>query len=93
MGTDGADQTAHKTAQLHPARPLAGAQQGGNKTAFPVKDDDRLEAVIVIIGIEKAQLLGAMHPIKGVVDIEHDALWHRLKRAAILFDQRSPEAQ
>ena len=93
MGTDGADKTAHKTAKLHPAWPLAGAQQGGNKAAFPVKDDDRLEAVIVIVGIEQAQLLGAVHPIEGVVDIEHEARWHRPKRAAILFRQGPPEAQ
>jgi hypothetical protein len=46
-----------------------------------------------MIGVEQAQLLLAMHAVKGIVDIEHDALRHLPKRAAILLDQRPPEAQ
>ena len=93
MGADGANEAAHKGADLHPARPLARPQQRGDKAALTVKDDNRLETVIVIMGIEQAQLLAAVHPVEGVVDVEHDALRHRSKRAAILLDERPPEAQ
>ncbi len=76
MGADGADEAAHKAANLHPARPLAGPQQRGDKTTFSIKDDDRLKAIIVIVGVEQAQLLATMHAVKRIVDIEDDALWN-----------------
>ena len=82
-----------KAAISTPARPLAGPQQRGDKTALAVEHDDRLEAVIVMVGVEQAQLLPAMHAVEGIVDIEHDALGHLPERAAILLDQRPPEAQ
>ena len=76
MGADGADEATHKAANLHPARPLAGPQQRGDETAFSVKDDDRLKAITVIVGVEQAQLLATMHPVKRIVDIEDNALRH-----------------
>ena len=48
MRTDGADEAAHKAADLHPARPLTRPQQRGHKPPLAVEHDDRLEAVIVI---------------------------------------------
>ena len=54
MAAQGADQTAHKAADLDPARPLAGSQQGGDKTALCVEHNDRLKAVIVVVGVEQA---------------------------------------
>src|ERR1700749_922775 len=65
MAAQGADQAAHKAADLHPARPLAGPQQRGDKAALCVEHNDRLEAVIVVIGVEQAQLLAAMHAIEA----------------------------
>src|SRR6516162_3062581 len=59
MAAQGADQAAHKAADLHPARPFAGSQQRGDKTALCVEHNDRLEAVIVVVGVEQAQLLAA----------------------------------
>ena len=53
-GADGANETAQEGADLMAARPLAGAQQGGNKTPFAIEHDDRLEAVIVVEGVEQA---------------------------------------
>jgi len=50
MRPDDADQAAHKAPNLHSARPLARPQHGRDKAAFPIKDDDRLEAVIVMVG-------------------------------------------
>jgi hypothetical protein len=54
MAADGADEAAHKAANLHPARPLARPQQRGDKTTLSVKYDDRLEPIIVIVGVEQA---------------------------------------
>ena len=93
VGADGANEAAHKGADLHPARPLARPQQRGDKAALTVKDDNRLETVIVIIGIEQAQLLTAVYAVKRIVDVEHDALRHHSERAAILLDQRPPQVQ
>ena len=64
-----------------------------HKAPLAVEDDDRLETVIVVKGIEQAQLLAAVHAVEGVVDIEHDALGHLPERSAVLPDQRSAEAQ
>ena len=72
---------------------LPGRSSAVTKRPSAVKHDDRLEAVIVIVGVEQAQLLAAVHAVERVVDIEDDALWHRSERAAILLDQRPPEAQ
>src|SRR6201982_501310 len=44
MAAQGADQAAHKAADLHPARPLAGPQQRGDKAALCVEHNNRLEA-------------------------------------------------
>jgi hypothetical protein len=64
MAAQGADQAAHKAADLHPTRPLAGPQQRGDKTALCVEHNDRLEAVIVVVGVEQAQRLAAMHAVE-----------------------------
>jgi hypothetical protein len=92
-GPDGADEAAQEGADLTPTRPLARAQQRGHEPPLAVKDDDRLEAVIVVVGVEQAKLLVAMDAVEGVVDVEHDALRHLPERGAILVDQRPPEAQ
>jgi hypothetical protein len=57
IGADRADEAAYKAADLVPARPLAGPQQRGHEPPLAVKDDHRLEAVIVVKGVEQAQLL------------------------------------
>src|SRR5438874_6035369 len=54
MAAQGTDEAAHKAADLYPARPLAGPQQRGDKTALCVEHNDRLEAVIVVVGVEQA---------------------------------------
>ena len=93
MGANRADEAAQKGADLVPARPLARPQQRGHEPPLAVKDDNRLEAVIVVKGVEQAQLLAAMHPVEGVVDIEDDALGHPPERGAVLLDQRPAQAQ
>ena len=50
MSPDGADEAAHKAANLHSARPLAWPQQNADKAALAIEHNDRLEAVIVMVG-------------------------------------------
>ena len=63
MGPDGADEAARKAANLHAARPFAWPQQNADKAALAIEHNDRLEAIIVTVGIEQAKLLTAMHPV------------------------------
>ncbi len=46
-----------------------------------------------MVGVEQPQLLGAVHAVEGVVDIEDDALGHLSERGTVLLDQRPPQAQ
>jgi len=34
---------------------------------------DRLETAAVVVGVEQRELLSAVNPVLGIVDIEHDA--------------------
>ena len=53
---------------------LAGAKDHRHRLAGRcLVDVDREEAVAVVVGIEQGQLLAAVHPIKGVIDVEQDA--------------------
>ena len=45
-------------------RPMGGAQQGGDEASLAVEDDNRLEAIFIVIGVEQAELLAAMLPAK-----------------------------
>ena len=93
VGADRADQAAQKGADLDALRPLRRAQDGGDEAALAIEDDDRLEAVVVVMGVEQAQLLAAVHRVEGVVDIEDDALRHLPERAAVDVDQSPAQAQ
>ena len=44
------------------------------------------------MGVEQAQLLATVHRVKGVVDIEDDALRHPPERAAVDVDQSPTQA-
>ena len=61
--------------------------------ATTIGHHDRLEAVFVIVRVEQAQLLTAMHGIEGVVDIEHDAAWHLAEAVAVMIDHGAADAQ
>ncbi len=55
---------------------------------------DGLEAIVVVMGVEQRQLLGAVNGIVGVVDIENDAAGTRLKLAqnrSIIDSAHAPE--
>ena len=70
MAADRPHQATQKRPDLDALRPLGRAQQGGDEAAFAIEDDDRLEAVFVVMSVEQAQLLAAVHRIEGVVDVE-----------------------
>ena len=54
---------------------------------------DRLEAIVVIVGVEEGQLLLAVGGIGGLVDVQRDGLGHAWERAAEEIDHRKPHAR
>ena len=64
-------------------------------TGLPVRrlvDVDRLKAAAVVIGVEQRQLLAAVNPVLGVVDVEQDAPRHLLEAVAEHLDHRRHHA-
>ena len=43
---------------------------------------DRQKAAAVVVGMEQRQLLLAVNPVLGVVDVEHDPVRHLLEAVA-----------
>ena len=84
MAADRPHQATQKRPDLDALRPLRRAQEGGDEATLGIEDDNRLEAVFVVVGVEQAQLLAAMHRIEGVVDVEDDAPRHLAERAAVV---------
>ena len=87
----------HQTSQERPdfraLWPLGWTQNGGDEAAFPIEHDDGLEAILVIMGIEQAQLLAAMHGVKRVIDVDDNALGHGGEAVAIQIDHGPAHAQ
>ena len=54
---------------------------------------DRLEAVLIVIGVEEGQLLLAVGGIGGLVDIQGDGLGHPGKGATEKIDHGEPHAR
>jgi len=44
------------------------------------------------MGIPQRQLLAAVHPVLGIVDVEEDAPWHRIEAVAEQLDHRRHHA-
>src|SRR3954454_1481726 len=93
MATDGAHQPAEKAASLPSARPLRGAQHGGDRAPLAVEYHDRLETVLVVVSVEQPQLLLPMDRIERVVDIEHDAPRDMPEAAAVELDHGPAHTQ
>jgi hypothetical protein len=93
VGPDGPHQAAQEGPDLGALWPLGRTQHGGDQPTLAIEHDNRLEAVVVIVGIEQPQLLAAVCGIEGVVDVEHDALRHLAKRGAIEVDHGTAHAQ
>ena len=57
-------------------RRLSGAREHRHRSAAHyMVEVDREEAARVIVGVEQRQLLVAVHPVAGVVDIWRDRRW------------------
>jgi hypothetical protein len=93
VAPDRPDQAAQQGPDLPAVRPLGRAQQRRDEAALAVEHDDRLEAVAVVVGVEQAQLLPAVHGVEGVVDVEHDAPGHVAERGAVEVDHGPAHAQ
>jgi hypothetical protein len=93
VGPDRANEPAQERADFRALRALGGPQHGRDEAALTVEDNDGLEPVFVMIGIEQPQLLAAMHGVEGVVDVEHDPLGHLPEGAAIEVDHRPTDPQ
>ena len=94
MAPDAADDVAQDPRRLVTGWPLARTQQrqhrlGGRR----VEDVDGLKAVLVVMGVEQCQLLAAVDGIRGIVNVEHDALGHALEAVAKQIDHRQPHAR
>ena len=71
------DHVAQHERHLGPVRGLAGAQDHRHRLAGDrLVDVDRQEAAPVVVGVEERELLAAVDPVLGVVDVEHDPARH-----------------
>src|SRR5271163_3290851 len=55
-------------------------------------DVDRQKAATVVVSVPQRQLLAAVHPVLGVVDVEQDAPRDLLEAVAEQFDHRRHHA-
>ena len=88
VASDRPHEPAQVSADLGAPGPLGRPQHGADEPSLAVEHDDGLEAVFVVMGIEQAQLLVAMHGVEGIVDVEHDLLRSLPERGAVEVDQR-----
>jgi hypothetical protein len=93
MAADLADQPAQKSAGLGTTRPASRAQHGGHWPAIAVEHHDGLEAVLVVVGVEKSQLLLAVDRIEGVIHVQDYAPRHLAEAAAVQPDHGPGHAQ
>ena len=84
--TDFPDQPAQIRGTLSSFGTSCRAEQGLDQPSVAIKDDNRLEAVFVIVAVEQTQLLVPVDRIKCIIDIQHDQPWDPLKGLAIKTD-------
>src|SRR5215211_7102426 len=88
-GADMADDMAQDQGHLGAVWRLAGAQDDRHRLAGArLINVDRLEAAAVVVGVEQRQLLAAVNPVLGVVDVEHDAPGDLFEAVAEHLDHR-----
>jgi hypothetical protein len=75
------------------SRPLRGAQHGGDRAPLTVEYRDRLEAVLVVVGVEEPQLPLPMDSVERAVDIEHDAPRYMPEAVAVELDHGPAHTQ
>ena len=69
-----------------------GRSQIGDQQMVAGEDVERQEAVVVVVAVEEASLLMAVHRIVGGVDVEHDLLGRRREGGDIGLDQNPVDA-
>jgi hypothetical protein len=78
---------------LGPVGRLAGTRDDGDRLAgYRLIDVDRQKAAAVVVRIEERELLTAVNPVLGVVDIEQDAPGYLLEAVAEQLDHRRHHA-
>jgi hypothetical protein len=86
-GADAANDMAQHQRHLGPVRGLAGAQDNGDRLAgHRLVYVDRQKAAAVVVRIKERQLLAAVNPVLGIVDVEQQASRHRLEAVAEQLD-------
>lgn len=60
-------QAAQKSSDFLALWPFRRAQCGGDEAPLAIEHDDGLEAIFIMMGIEQAQLLSAMHGAKRFI--------------------------
>jgi len=92
-GADAADDMTQHQRHLGPVGGLAGAQDHGNRLAARrFVNVDRQKAAAVVMRVPQRQLLAAVHPVLGVVNIEQDAPRHLVEAVAKQLDHRRHHA-
>ena len=93
MAADRAHDMAQHESYLGPVRGLARPQDDGHRLAAAgLVDVDRQKAAAVVVGMEQGQLLTAVNPILGIVDVEHDPARHLVEAVTEEPDHRSHHA-
>jgi len=93
VGAELAHEAAQEGADLASTRPLGRAQDCGDEAALAVEHHDRLEAILVVVRIEQAHLLPAVHGIERVVHVQHDPARHPAERRAVKVNHGPAHAQ
>jgi len=92
VGADRPQQAAQKGFDFLAAGPFGGTKRGGDKAAFPIEHDNRLQALFVTMRVEQPQLLAAMNCVECVVNVERDPLGNLVKGLAIKIDHSAAHA-
>ena len=78
---------------LSPIRRLAGTENDGDRLAgYCLVDVDWQKAAAIVVRIKERQLLAAVNPVLGVVDVEQDAPGYLLEAVAEQLDHRRHHA-
>src|SRR3712207_3793724 len=76
VGPDPTKEAAEESTDVRPLWALGGPQHGGGDATLAIEATDGLEPVVVIVGIERPQLLAAVDGVERVIDVKHDPLGH-----------------
>ncbi len=94
VSVDAAHQVLQQGADLDTGGRLAGTQEDCHRlAALNMVDVHRQEAAGVVVGVEQRQLLVAVKPVAGVVDVERDRRWRGREGAAEDVDQGGRHAR